>query len=53
MKVSGDQTLVPQAEEQITQVKWLGVGDLEKIIGNTFPSIIDVLHAAGVFNPTV
>jgi 8-oxo-dGTP pyrophosphatase MutT (NUDIX family) len=47
MKVSGDQRLTPQIEEQITQVKWVGPGGLAPIAGNTFPSILDVLHAAG------
>lgn len=47
MKVSGAQHLAPQLEEQITQVKWVGAGELAPFTGNTFPSIIDVLHAAG------
>jgi 8-oxo-dGTP pyrophosphatase MutT (NUDIX family) len=51
MKVSGAQTLVPQGEEQITQVKWMEAAELGGITGNTYPSIIDVLHAAGYLPP--
>jgi 8-oxo-dGTP pyrophosphatase MutT (NUDIX family) len=47
MTVSGAQTLVPQEEEQITEVKWVGAASLGEITGNTFPSIIDALQAAG------
>jgi 8-oxo-dGTP pyrophosphatase MutT (NUDIX family) len=47
MKVSGSQHLTPQLEEQITQVKWVDAGALSLFTGNTFPSIIDVLRAAG------
>jgi hypothetical protein len=38
---------VPQEEEQITEVKWVGAASLGEITGNTFPSIIDALQAAG------
>lgn len=47
MKVSGSQTLVPQAEEQITQVKWVGSAELGEVVRNTYPSIVDVLKAGG------
>jgi 8-oxo-dGTP pyrophosphatase MutT (NUDIX family) len=47
MSVSGSQTLVPQKEEQITQLKWVNEKELGAFAGNTFPSIIDVLRAAG------
>ena len=47
MKVSGSQSLVPQAEEQITQVKWVAEGELEGFTRNTYPSILDVLDAGG------
>jgi 8-oxo-dGTP pyrophosphatase MutT (NUDIX family) len=48
MKASGDQSVVPQLEEQITKLVW---ADRQKIIGlvkSTFPSIVDVLQTAGL-----
>jgi 8-oxo-dGTP pyrophosphatase MutT (NUDIX family) len=47
MKSPGEQELIPQAEEQITEIKWAGKKDLSKIAENTYPSIIDVLKTAG------
>jgi 8-oxo-dGTP pyrophosphatase MutT (NUDIX family) len=35
---------VPQQEEEITEAKWFKKDDLSKIILNTYPSVIDVLH---------
>lgn len=50
MKVSGDPRLIPQAEEQITELKWIDGKHRGTVIGNTFPSVLDVLHAAGFKN---
>jgi 8-oxo-dGTP pyrophosphatase MutT (NUDIX family) len=47
MEATGNEAMTPQLEEQITELKWVGVGALNAYIGNTFPSIIDVLKAAG------
>jgi 8-oxo-dGTP pyrophosphatase MutT (NUDIX family) len=47
MDAFGNEALVPQLEEQITELKWAGVKGLSAYTGNTFPSIIDVLQAAG------
>jgi len=47
MRAFGGQALQPQAEEQITELKWVGNKELNAFTGNTFPSIIDVLRAAG------
>jgi len=43
MKVSGEQTLIPQTKEQITKLEWVNKNDLTKYMGNTFPSVNDVL----------
>jgi hypothetical protein len=48
MKAPGSQPLIPQQEEQITELKWVGDGDMKKYIANTYPSIIDVLRTAGI-----
>jgi 8-oxo-dGTP pyrophosphatase MutT (NUDIX family) len=47
MSTRGDQSLTPQAEEQITELKWVGPEDLQAIVKDTFPSIVDVIKAAG------
>ncbi|MDR3713688.1 MAG: NUDIX hydrolase [Puia sp.] len=47
METRGEQTLVPQREEQITDLKWAGETDLPVLLANTFPSILDVLQKAG------
>lgn len=47
LKAPGQQALIPQSEEQITQLKWVTPGEVKQYINNTFPSIIDVLEAGG------
>jgi 8-oxo-dGTP pyrophosphatase MutT (NUDIX family) len=42
-----NQPLVPQTEEQITEIEWAAPGNLEKYVANTYPNIIDVLKAGG------
>lgn len=46
MKVSGQQVLTPQTEEDIQEVKWVKKKDLAKYLPETFPSIKDVLALA-------
>lgn len=43
----GNQSLTPQAAEQIDIVEWANPGDLSKYLQNTYPSILDVLKAGG------
>jgi 8-oxo-dGTP pyrophosphatase MutT (NUDIX family) len=43
MQCKGQNKLSPQKEEGITDVRWFKKEHVEPIIGNTFPSIIDVL----------
>ena len=45
MKCSGQNKLKPQKEEGITDVRWFKPNDIEAILANTFPSIMDVLAA--------
>lgn len=47
MKAPGQQALIPQSEEQITQLKWVPAAAVKQYMNNTFPSIIDVLTAGG------
>ena len=46
MTTRGDQHLLPQQEEQITELKWVNKNEVKTMLSNTFPSIIDVLKAA-------
>lgn len=46
MNVSGAQSIVPQQEEQITELKWAGEKEIKELLKHTFPSIIDVLKAS-------
>ena len=45
MKVNGEQKLIPQAEEQITKLEWVGKNNLKNYMQNSFPSVKDVLEA--------
>ena len=43
MKYRGNEKLKPQKEEGITDVRWFKKNDMDTIVANTFPSIMDVL----------
>jgi len=45
MKAKGQNKLKPQKEEGITDVRWFKPNDIDAILANTFPSILDVLAA--------
>jgi 8-oxo-dGTP pyrophosphatase MutT (NUDIX family) len=47
MTAPGKQSLVPQQEEQITELRWVDKKEIPSLMHNTFPSIRDVLQAAG------
>ncbi len=44
----GSQEPKPQIEEDITEAKWIKTDNLDEIINNTFPSIIEVLKKGKV-----
>ena len=44
MKVGSEQNLVPQAEEDITEIKWVSHADLKKYTSNTYQTILEVLN---------
>ncbi len=44
MKVKGEPKLVPQTEEDITMIKWVGVNSIPDYLINTYPNIIDVIQ---------
>ena len=45
MQYDGDEELLPQEEEGITNVKWVNRDDIASKMSNTFGSIIDVIGA--------
>ena len=48
MQSNSYQPLVPQTEEDITELKWFGTGDFGIILRNTYPAIVEVLRAGGL-----
>ncbi|MBC6489912.1 NUDIX hydrolase [Flavihumibacter stibioxidans] len=47
MKTTGEQDIVPQTEEDIHAIEWLGEQNWDQVMENTFPSIMDVLEEVG------
>jgi len=47
MRAGGAQALLPQQEEQITELKWIGKKDVPTMMSNTFPSIVYVIRTGG------
>lgn len=45
MKSKANQKLIPQLEEGITEVKWIGRDNWNMVKENTYPSILEVLNA--------
>ena len=43
MKAKSTQSLVPQKEEDITEVRWVGKEDLGNVLGNTYGSIRELV----------
>ena len=43
MKGESQAELRPQLEEDITEVRWLGLSEFEIVKNNTYPLILDVL----------
>jgi 8-oxo-dGTP pyrophosphatase MutT (NUDIX family) len=45
MQVSTDQKLIPQTDEDIQQIQWVNINDLEKYLKNSYPMISDIIEA--------
>ena len=45
MKTTGHEKLIPQTEEDITELIWMKKEDLKKYFSNTFPTIVEVLKS--------
>ncbi|MFC2096311.1 NUDIX hydrolase [Bacteroidota bacterium] len=48
MTHKGNQEPTPQIEEEITEAKWISTEDLDEVLNNTFPSIIEVFKKGNV-----
>ncbi len=44
MKSSSTEKLIAQSEEDIQEVKWLKREDLHEVLGNTYPSVLEVIE---------
>ncbi len=44
MSIFGEPILIPQTEEDITQIKWVPFSELPKYFTNTYPNIIEVIN---------
>jgi 8-oxo-dGTP pyrophosphatase MutT (NUDIX family) len=47
MKSTSNQKLIPQKEEDISELRWIGAPEFGIVKRNTYPSILDVLRAGG------
>ena len=43
MKSNSNNTLHPQTEEDITEIKWVSSADLQTYLGNSYPSIVEII----------
>ena len=48
MEADSHQRLIPQAEEEISELRWLAPADFNIVLANTYPSIVEVLVAGGL-----
>jgi len=56
MSCPESQSLVPQTEEDISEVRWVGKNELPELLQLTYPTILEVFRAVGLsekFLPTV
>src|SRR5450432_206693 len=47
MKSSSRAKLIPQIEEDISELRWIGPADFKIVLANTYPAILDVLRVGG------
>jgi len=46
MNVSGEQTLTPQIEEDIVEIKWVDFQEINSYLAKAFPLISDIIETA-------
>ncbi|HEY2350690.1 MAG TPA: NUDIX domain-containing protein [Puia sp.] len=47
MTTTSLQSLVPQTEEDITDLRWIAPADFDIVLRNTYPAIVEVLRTGG------
>lgn len=45
MRYKGPKETTPQEDEGITKVKWFKIGSFDKVLKNTYPSILEVIRS--------
>lgn len=48
MEANSDGTLIPQTEEDITEIVWMNADSIKKILPLAYPSIREVIQRAGI-----
>jgi 8-oxo-dGTP pyrophosphatase MutT (NUDIX family) len=48
MLTTSHQSLIPQAEEDITDLRWIAPVNFEIVLRNTYPAIVEVLRVGGL-----
>jgi 8-oxo-dGTP pyrophosphatase MutT (NUDIX family) len=48
MMYNDSKSPIPQVSEDITDIKWLFVNELDPVLKNTFPSVVEVLSSVGI-----
>ncbi len=48
MKVKGNPLLIPQTEEDITEIKWVKGEELEKCLRDSYVNVVEVVRKAGL-----
>ncbi len=48
MTAYGEQPLLPQTEEDITDIRWLSGQELEECLRDSYPNIVEVVTKAGI-----
>jgi 8-oxo-dGTP pyrophosphatase MutT (NUDIX family) len=46
MRARGEQLLVPQTEEDITEIKWVDSVELENCLLNSYPNVVEIIRKA-------
>nr|WP_294876687.1 NUDIX domain-containing protein [uncultured Pedobacter sp.] len=53
MSVKGEPKLIPQKEEGITKASWLSKLELNQVLKNTYPSIVQVMEVGGLLENNI
>lgn len=53
MTVKGEPKLIPQKEEGITKASWLSKLELNQVLKNTYPSIVQVMEVGGLLEDNI